>query len=258
VTDPPLLLADEPTGNLDTRTSLEVLALLQELNQKNGITICLVTHEHDIAACASRVVTMRDGRVVSDVRQEKPLDAAAELAVLPPPQEYSAGPEVSALDPVAAARAVLGGPVPLLAYLGMAGGAAAGALVGALYGAQVLGHTSAWLVACAAVLGGSFAGARYGTRLVGHPLKTDQRARLAIHFTAAVALLEGLIALAFPRSLPGPLRERFEGLSSAGIAASLVVALLGVGAVALLHYLLLSLFTPANGRSGPGAMKSHA
>ena len=80
VTDPPLLLADEPTGNLDTRTSLEVLALLQRLNRDRGITIVLVTHERDIAACASRVVTMRDGRIVTDVVQDKPLDAAAELA----------------------------------------------------------------------------------------------------------------------------------------------------------------------------------
>ena len=80
VTDPPLLLADEPTGNLDTRTSLEVLALLQRLNRDRGITIVLVTHERDIAACASRVVTMRDGRIVSDVVQDAPLDAAAELA----------------------------------------------------------------------------------------------------------------------------------------------------------------------------------
>src|SRR6478609_4696526 len=70
VTDPPLLLADEPTGNLDTRTSLEVLALLQRLNRDLGITICLVTHERDIAACASRVITVRDGQIISDVRQE--------------------------------------------------------------------------------------------------------------------------------------------------------------------------------------------
>ncbi len=86
VTRPPMLLADEPTGNLDTRTSLEVLALLQTLNRERGITIVLVTHEHDIAACATRVVTFRDGRVVSDIYQEKPTDAAAELALLPPPE----------------------------------------------------------------------------------------------------------------------------------------------------------------------------
>ncbi len=69
VTEPPLLLADEPTGNLDTKTSDEVMALLQELNREQGITIALVTHEHDIAACASRVITMRDGAVVSDERR---------------------------------------------------------------------------------------------------------------------------------------------------------------------------------------------
>ena len=67
VTEPPVLLADEPTGNLDTRTSFEVLALLQKLNQSSAITIVLVTHESDIASCASRVVTMRDGRIRSDV-----------------------------------------------------------------------------------------------------------------------------------------------------------------------------------------------
>jgi putative ABC transport system ATP-binding protein len=83
VTEPPLLLADEPTGNLDTRTSLEVLGLLQELNRTQGITICLVTHEPDIAACASRVVNMRDGRVRSDTRNERPHDALASLAELP-------------------------------------------------------------------------------------------------------------------------------------------------------------------------------
>jgi putative ABC transport system ATP-binding protein len=82
VTEPPLLLADEPTGNLDTRTSLEVLGLLQQLNRA-GITICLVTHEPDIAACASRVVQMRDGRVKSDTRNERPHDALAALAELP-------------------------------------------------------------------------------------------------------------------------------------------------------------------------------
>ena len=82
VTRPPLLLADEPTGNLDTRTSYEVLELLQRLNRA-GITIVLVTHEADIAACATRVIRMRDGRIQSDARNTPPLDAAAALAALP-------------------------------------------------------------------------------------------------------------------------------------------------------------------------------
>jgi len=69
VNRPSLLLADEPTGNLDTRTSHEILALFQRLNRSDGITILLVTHERDVAACASRVLTFRDGRIVSDLRQ---------------------------------------------------------------------------------------------------------------------------------------------------------------------------------------------
>ena len=82
VTSPPLLLADEPTGNLDTRTSFEVLGLLQRLNRE-GITIVLVTHEPDIAACATRVITMRDGRIQTDLLNDPPVDAAAALAALP-------------------------------------------------------------------------------------------------------------------------------------------------------------------------------
>jgi putative ABC transport system ATP-binding protein len=81
VTKPPLLLADEPTGNLDTRTSYELLALLQGLVRDHGLTIVLVTHEADIAACASRTITMRDGVVVSDKRHAA-LDARELLADL--------------------------------------------------------------------------------------------------------------------------------------------------------------------------------
>jgi putative ABC transport system ATP-binding protein len=65
---PKVILADEPTGALDSRTSVEVMTLLQELGHE-GITIVLVTHEPDIARCAGRIITMRDGRVLSDVRQ---------------------------------------------------------------------------------------------------------------------------------------------------------------------------------------------
>ena len=69
---PSLLLADEPTGNLDTRTSHEIMETLVSLNREQGVTIILVTHEADIAAFADRIVTMRDGRIVADERGEKP------------------------------------------------------------------------------------------------------------------------------------------------------------------------------------------
>jgi putative ABC transport system ATP-binding protein len=89
VTEPPLLLADEPTGNLDTRTSLEVLGLLQRLNRTAGITIVLVTHEPDIAACANRVIVMRDGRVRSDTRNAAPTQASEALAALPATEDQA-------------------------------------------------------------------------------------------------------------------------------------------------------------------------
>jgi putative ABC transport system ATP-binding protein len=82
VNDPPVILADEPTGNLDTRTSIEILALLQRLNRE-GLTIVLVTHEPDVAAYATRIVSFRDGRLVRDERVPSPQDAAAALAGLP-------------------------------------------------------------------------------------------------------------------------------------------------------------------------------
>jgi len=65
---PKLILADEPTGALDSRTSVEVMALMQGLGS-TGITVVLVTHEPDVASHAARVITVRDGRVVTDVRQ---------------------------------------------------------------------------------------------------------------------------------------------------------------------------------------------
>jgi putative ABC transport system ATP-binding protein len=81
VNDPAVILADEPTGNLDTRTSAEIMALLQRLN-RNGLTIVLVTHEADIAAFAGRRLVFRDGRLISDQRGSAQ-DAAAVLASLP-------------------------------------------------------------------------------------------------------------------------------------------------------------------------------
>ena len=66
VTHPPVLLADEPTGNLDSKTTLEVLKLLEHLVETEHITLVLVTHEEDIAARAHRILTVRDGRIESD------------------------------------------------------------------------------------------------------------------------------------------------------------------------------------------------
>ena len=69
INDPVLLLADEPTGNLDTKTSHEIMVTLQALNRERGVTIIVVTHEPDIATYAGRVITMRDGEVISDERK---------------------------------------------------------------------------------------------------------------------------------------------------------------------------------------------
>ncbi len=81
VTGAPLLLADEPTGNLDTRTSEEVMGILMRMNEERGITVVLVTHEADIAEFARRVVVFRDGVIEADKVNEKrrrPMIAAQE------------------------------------------------------------------------------------------------------------------------------------------------------------------------------------
>lgn len=66
INNPPLILADEPTGNLDSQTSQEIMQLFQKLNQEQGMTIVLVTHEDDIAAYAKRLIILKDGRVIVD------------------------------------------------------------------------------------------------------------------------------------------------------------------------------------------------
>jgi putative ABC transport system ATP-binding protein len=71
VTRPAVLLADEPTGNLDTQTSREIMNLITECNRDQGITVLMVTHEPDIAAYAKRVIRFVDGRVASDDRNGK-------------------------------------------------------------------------------------------------------------------------------------------------------------------------------------------
>jgi putative ABC transport system ATP-binding protein len=84
INDPEVVLADEPTGNLDSRTSVEIMVIFQQLNDR-GITIVMVTHEQDIAAYARRNVVMRDGLVLDDRSVVQRLDATTQL------QQWSSG-----------------------------------------------------------------------------------------------------------------------------------------------------------------------
>lgn len=83
VNQPSIILADEPTGNLDSRTSVEVMDVFQQLNREHGITIAVVTHEHDIAQYASRIIVFTDGRIRRDYAVDAPRSAREELANLP-------------------------------------------------------------------------------------------------------------------------------------------------------------------------------
>ena len=83
INNPSILLADEPTGNLDTRTSIEVMGIFQRLNQERGITVVLITHEVDIAEYGTRTVTFRDGQVVADKAVARRRQSQNELAALP-------------------------------------------------------------------------------------------------------------------------------------------------------------------------------
>ncbi len=87
VNEPVMILADEATGNLDTRTSYEIMALMQDLN-KQGSTIVFVTHEPDIATFSSRTVTLRDGKVIKDIQNEDIKSAREALENLPTTDDY--------------------------------------------------------------------------------------------------------------------------------------------------------------------------
>jgi len=87
VTHPRIILADEPTGALDSRTSVEIMAIFQRLNREAGMTVIVVTHEPDIAAYASRNIHFKDGRLQRDVRVALPRDAAAEMESMPLEEE---------------------------------------------------------------------------------------------------------------------------------------------------------------------------
>ena len=83
INNPSILLADEPTGNLDSRTSIEVMGIFQRLNEERGITVVLITHEMDIAEYGTRMVTFRDGQVMADKSVTRRRVAHDELAALP-------------------------------------------------------------------------------------------------------------------------------------------------------------------------------
>ena len=83
VNDPGIILADEPTGALDSRMGLEIMAIFQQLNRERGITLIVVTHDPEIAGYARRTLHFKDGRLQDDERVERPRDAAADLRALP-------------------------------------------------------------------------------------------------------------------------------------------------------------------------------
>jgi putative ABC transport system ATP-binding protein len=92
INEPSIILADEPTGNLDTRTSIEVMGIFQRLNVEKGITIILITHEMDIAEYGTRLVRFRDGKIQVDQKITKRRNAERELAALPPPEDAEGAP----------------------------------------------------------------------------------------------------------------------------------------------------------------------
>jgi ABC-type sugar transport system ATPase subunit len=110
---PRIVMADEPTGNLDSASSADILRLLHELNER-GLTVILVTHDPDIAAKARRIITIRDGRIVEDVRRGAPVELheAARAAAHTEPVERRGPARALRLGtgfPVAAGRTCVGG-----------------------------------------------------------------------------------------------------------------------------------------------------
>ena len=99
INQPAVLLADEPTGNLDTKTSHEIMEIIRKLNREQGVTVILVTHEADIAAYADRVIVMRDGKIVSDERQTARRGAGSARLVGAPPSPARASRRPAAALP---------------------------------------------------------------------------------------------------------------------------------------------------------------
>ncbi len=232
VTDPPLLLADEPTGNLDTRTSLEVLALLQRLNREMGITVVLVTHEHDIAACASRVITFRDGFMVSDVRQDKPKDAARDLAELPPPKAYEAPKDDDAI--VGTKKRT---KIPFVVYMAMFGGGLLGAPAAFVWN-QIAGQPIPSLGGVLSILGEASLATWIARRRFKRRMSADERARVAIYYSLfELLIIAPVVAFLVLAKIP-PYVIAFATAHSGLAALAFIVAL---GVLSLVRFLFLSL-----------------
>ena len=92
VNDPSIILADEPTGALDSRTSIEIMAIFQRLNREKGITMIVVTHDPDVAAYSNRSIHFKDGRLQLDERLAQPREARKDLEQLPAEQPEEVSP----------------------------------------------------------------------------------------------------------------------------------------------------------------------
>ncbi|MCL6635832.1 MAG: macrolide ABC transporter ATP-binding protein, partial [Peptococcaceae bacterium] len=83
VNNPSLILADEPTGALDSKTSVEIISVIQRLNMEKGITVVMVTHDKDVALYCRRLINVKDGRILGDAPVPNPGNATADLAAVP-------------------------------------------------------------------------------------------------------------------------------------------------------------------------------
>jgi putative ABC transport system ATP-binding protein len=234
VTNPPILLADEPTGNLDTRTSLEVLAFLQQLNRERRITVVLVTHEADIAACASRIIAMRDGMIVSDT-QNVPTDAAALLRALPPSATTATGGPLQM--PGSSAKAPT--KIPTMVWGAMVLGAFVGFGLGLAYDRWILGAQAWWPPLFFAVAGECMAAEKAGRRRLGK-IGWVLGARIAIPYTALGGLVLGALAIADTSWWPEAMSMRLATVGPAGIASTGAFIIGALAFVALLRALLIA------------------
>lgn len=238
VTEPPLLLADEPTGNLDTRTSHEVLALLQKLNRELGTTIVLVTHEHDIAACAERVVTFRDGCIISDERTREPVDAAA-LVSAPVPDAAAGGLGLGGRSGRAEGVERRAEPGSFGLHASMLFAFIAGALLGGLYDRVLLGEKTWWIPLIVGFLLETRVGWRSARRAFGR-LTVAQRVRTTFEHTIISLVVWGVALGALMGVLPRDVAHWFAGEGASRAAQLGVIAVLVGGSSWLMRYLLVS------------------